>query len=270
MRFLLLALSICLLCFCENKSHTNTNSADEHLVRIISDLEMNSIVSVEESSEILHSAISLEVRNKEDYNEYITYLKDCLNNKQKPLTVEKLKEGNKGIDTLTAAQLTKKIEETKHKFIYEYDEFDKIGRYFHKLVGNPRALTRNAITCTVYSDGDIWLTSVYASSSAIFHEKIKILIDTTLHDLKGERSKNSYSNGQTYEYTRYHEGVEHVIGAISENAGKPIKIRFEGTEIYDDAILAQPDKDCLKDCLLLSKLLKASKKQKASTSEAQK
>ena len=156
------------------------------------------------------------------------------------------------------AESKQKLEKLKRKFMYKEDEFEKIGFYTHKRWGNYWP-NRKTLTSGVNSSGYAWLRSNYSADDWLFHTSIYVLI--------GERRlvsptvptydpKNITDNkgGRIWEVVTYSD--TEILREIAENTDKVIKVRFNGSEFYDDTTLSSADKQALKECYELSQLLK--------------
>ena len=152
----------------------------------------------------------------------------------------------------------KKLENLKHKFTYKKDEFQDIGFYTHKRWGNywPNSKT---LTSGVNSSGFAWLRSNYSADDWLFHTSVHVLIgDKKLTsptvETFNKNNKTDNSGGRIWEVVTY-DNTE-ILKEIAQNTDKTIKIRFNGREFYNDAILSSADKQALKDCYELAELIK--------------
>ena len=155
-------------------------------------------------------------------------------------------------------ELEMKFENLKKKFSYKKDEFQDIGFYSHKTWGKYWP-NRKTLTSGVNSSGYAWLRSNYSASDWIFHTSIYVLIDdkkltSPIVETYNENNITKHDGGRIWEVVTYDN--TNILQEIAMNTDKTIKVRFNGTEFYDDITLSSKDKKALKDCYDLAKMIK--------------
>jgi len=172
-----------------------------------------------------------------------------------------LKEKRKLEKEKELAESKGKIEKLKRKFTYKKDEFQDVGFYTHKRWGKYWP-NRKTLTSGVNSTGYVWLNSNYSDDDWLFHTSIHVLIgDRKLTsptvETYSKNNKTDNDGGRIWEVVTYDN--TDILREIAENIDKKIKVRFNGREFYNDATLTSGDKQALKDCYELGKLLKLMK-----------
>lgn len=102
------------------------------------------------------------------------------------------------------------------------------------------------------------MRSNYSSSDWIFHTSIYVLIgDRKLTsptvETYNENNKTDHNGGRVWEIVTYDN--TNILEEIALNTNEKIKVRFNGREYYDDVTLSSKDKQALKDCYDLAKII---------------
>jgi hypothetical protein len=155
-------------------------------------------------------------------------------------------------------EIKKNFEKLKQKFNFKKDEFQDIGFYTHKTWGKYYQ-NRKTLTSGVNSDGYAWLRSNYSSNDWLFHTSIYVLIDdkklsSPTVETYNENNIQENDGGRIWEIVTYNN--TDILKEIAGNLDKIIKVRFNGSQHYDDTTLSKSDKQALKDCYELSEMIK--------------
>lgn len=158
----------------------------------------------------------------------------------------------------TLAESKRKLEKLKRKFTYKKDDFQDIGFYTHKRWGKYWP-NRKTLTSGVNSSGYAWLRSNYSDDDWLFHTSIHVLIGdrkvtSPTVPTYSDKNKTDNDGGRIWEVVTYEN--TNILREIAKNTDKKIRIRFNGSEFYNDATLSSGDKQALKDCYELGELLK--------------
>lgn len=171
---------------------------------------------------------------------------------------DELKEKARTEKEKKLAESKKQLERLKRKFIYKKDDFQDIGFYTHKRWGRYWP-NRKTLTSGVNSSGYAWLRSNYSADDWLFHTSVHVLIGerkltSQTVPTYSEKNKTDNDGGRIWEVVTYNN--TNILREIAENTDKKIRVRFNGSEFYDDVTLSSGDKQALKDCYELGKLLK--------------
>lgn len=155
-----------------------------------------------------------------------------------------------------------RLEELKTKFNYKYDEFENKGWYYHKSQLVQNTFDKNVLRVYVNNVGYAYLADQYYSDDWLFHTRIEVKIGDSLYrteDIPTYDSDNSteIGSGSIWETIDYTAGRDNgIIEAIAESGTTTIKVRFAGDRGVYDIILAERDRQAIKDSYELSNLIR--------------
>jgi hypothetical protein len=256
---LIILIQLTISCESKTEREKEIEKIENESTQILAEIETNS------TTEKITNEINLNVNIDSIQNEWLkihsdsaelglSYLKkiDSLYKSK----ISKIKE-NKELE-IKKEEIEKNFEKLKQKFSYKKDEFQDIGFYTHKTWGKYYQ-NRKTLTSGVNSDGYAWLRSNYSSDDWLFHTSIYVLIDdkklsSPIVETYNENNIQENDGGRIWEIVTYNN--TDILKEIAENSDKIIKVRFNGSQHYDDTTLSKSDKEALKDCYELSESIK--------------
>lgn len=141
---------------------------------------------------------------------------------------------------------------------------DEQGVYHHLLL--PVEPREAFLSARLHADGDLWLQSHYASPEGLYHTRLVIYVGN-----RRDSSMTSRISTTDGRHKRYYDGdwvVEEIsftddadadyLATIAQNAHRNIRVRYKAGGIYfADHVLADIYKRQIRDCWMLSEMLKA-------------
>lgn len=156
-------------------------------------------------------------------------------------TRAKLKASAERKDSLLAAW--------KSRYRYEYDEFNKLKFYTPNQA--PYYINVNFIYpyIAITSSGQISIRTkfLYSSKRWLFIRQVKILYGTNPVDYNFKFKEDNNSDG-IWEYADVNED-EYPISDLELLSGKNTKIRYDGSQYYDDRVITNLEKQIIKKVL---------------------
>lgn len=156
----------------------------------------------------------------------------------------------------------KVVDALKSKFIFEKDEFQDGGFYYHKQFGKnwPH---RKTLMAHVSQSGRIYLISNYWADDWIFHEQVQVKIDSTVFTTSPvsrfeKANHQEVVNGGLYEVIYYLNDplADGILIAIASAPTASVSIRFLGPQYRSDAKMSAADVKALVDCYNLARALR--------------
>lgn len=162
-------------------------------------------------------------------------------------------------DSTNKVKAKNEIEKLTANFIVEKDDFDNTVRYYHKAWGTTWP-HRKTLCMVVFSDGSYYLISNYWNDSWIFHTRVQVKVGDEVYTSPTIESFSKLNihevvSGGIYERIIFTDAPD-VVMPVAAAGDKTVKVRFEGGQYYDDAVLSDKDKKAISDCLDLANAIR--------------
>lgn len=151
------------------------------------------------------------------------------------------------------------IENLKSEFHVTEDEFSEITIFSHKNIGIYWP-NRKTVYTKLSNEGAIVLYSHFHADDWLFHTQVIFRIDDKNYETdvvetysESHRTNIDKNGGGIHEDVRYPMSDD-LIKILADNYQKPIKVRFNGRQFYDDIELSTKDKIAIKESWELASL----------------